>query len=339
MGNALTDRDERLEALRAWLLDRLGPAAGPPQAASVDASFRRYFRVATADGSRIAMDAPPEHEDTRPFVRIAGLLREAGLHAPEIVAEAPEKGFLLLEDLGDLTYLRALDDGADADALYHDAIDALVRWQAATRPQALPAYDDDMLRRELDLFPEWYVRRHLGHQPAATWQAAWETTCHTLLGALRSQPRVHVHRDFTPRNLMVAEPNPGIIDFQDAVEGPIMYDWVSLVRDAFVSWPAAVEDRWLLAYHERAVAAGLPIPRQPADLRRTLDLTAAQRHLKVIGIFARLCHRDGKRDYLPDIPRFLAYLDRETAPWPELTPLRSLLADLPAAEGRPNAAS
>lgn len=330
--------DDRLAALTAWLETEIGPGAGTPVVASADASFRRYFRVPTADGSVIAMDAPPEHEETEPFVRIAGLFRDAGLHAPEILAHDAGQGFVLLEDLGDRTYLQALERGdpdADPEQLYPAALDALVRLQGAAAPREeretpLPAYDETLLRRELDLFPDWYVRRHLGHVPTPAWQAAWEDTCHVLIGAMRQQPQVCVHRDFTPRNLMIAEPNPGIIDFQDAVIGPITYDWVSLVRDAFISWPVETEDRWLLAWRERALNAGLPLPSHPLDLRRAIDFTAAQRHLKVIGIFARLYHRDGKSGYLADVPRFFRYLEREIAPWPELAPLRGLLADLPA---------
>lgn len=337
----MTTDDERLEALRQWLTEQAGEPPRALEPASVDASFRRYFRVTTADGSAIAMDAPPEREDPAPFVRVAELVRAAGLHAPAVLARDMERGFLLLEDLGDCTYLDAVRRGdADSDALYHDAIAALVRWQAATRGDALPVYDADTLRRELDLFPDWYVRAHRGREPDAAWRADWDSACAVLIGAMTDQPAVYVHRDFTPRNLMVAEPNPGIIDFQDAVIGPLLYDWVSLVRDAFVSWPAATEARWLDAYRRRAVEAGLAVPSDPRDLQRAVDFTAAQRHLKVIGIFARLWHRDGKPGYLADAPRFFAYLERETRPWPELAPLRRILTALaPAAADGAGAAS
>ena len=321
--------DARLDQLTSWLAQQLGALPERPEPASADASFRRYFRVAGANGPVIAMDAPPEHENLEAFVQVAALLEEAALHAPRILAADHEQGFLLLEDLGSTTYLDAIAHH-DAERLYGDALDALVRWQASTRPDdTLPAYDETLLRRELDLFPDWYVRAHLGREPDAAWLAHWENTCRTLIDTILDQPVVRVHRDYTPRNLMVAEPNPGIIDFQDAVTGPITYDWVSLVRDAFTSWPPATEDRWLLQWHQRARAAGLPVPTQPADLRRDVDFMACQRHLKVIGIFARLFHRDGKPHYLVDIPRFFAYLERQVQPWPELAPLRTLLADLP----------
>lgn len=326
----MTHNDERLAQLRMWLTEHLDTEPGVPQTASADASFRRYFRIPTADGSVIAMDSPPEREDPTPFVRIAELLRAAGLHAPRILAQDLEQGFLLLEDLGDRTYLQAIsDDPQTADSLYDDALGALAQWQAATRADALNTYDRERLQEELELFPTWYVREHLGHEPDASWQADWTDTCNRLIAGMEAQPQVYVHRDYTPRNLMVAAPNPGIIDFQDAVIGPIAYDWVSLVRDAFVSWPVGTEERWLQRYRQHAIAAGVGVPSDPSDLRRAIDTTAAQRHLKVIGIFARLWHRDGKPGYLPDIPRFFTYLERESRPWPELAPLRRLLAALP----------
>lgn len=329
MDNCVSASDPRLDQLTTWLAGHLGPLPAPPRPASADASFRRYFRVDGPQGSVIAMDAPPEHEDLDAFVRIAGLLEAAGLHAPTILAEDRTQGFLLLEDLGTTTFLDALGHH-EADGLYGDALDALVRWQASTHPDdTLPDYDEALLRRELDLFPDWYVRAHLGHEPDAAWQAHWDNTCRTLLNTILDQPRVRVHRDFTPRNLMLTDPNPGIIDFQDAVSGPITYDWVSLVRDAFTSWPPATEERWLQQWQQRARAAGLPVPPQPLALRRDIDFMACQRHLKVIGIFARLCHRDGKPHYLEDVPRFFAYLERQVEPWPELAPLRTLLANLP----------
>lgn len=324
----MTQQDPRLEALTGWLEDRLGPLAEPPRPASTDASFRRYFRVAADGTTLIAMDAPPEHEDTASFIEVAALLEQAGLHAPRILARDTAAGFLLLEDLGDRTYLDAIAD-TDPEALYTDAIDALVRWQAASRADVLPVFDEDAIQRELDLFPQWYVRRHLGHEPDPAWQARWTTACRSLIDHMTAQARVFVHRDFTPRNLMLARPRPGIIDFQDAVLGPITYDWVSLVRDAFVSWPADIEQHWLGHYRRQALAAGLPLPPQLPDLQRAVDMTAAQRYLKVIGIFARLWHRDGKAGYVTDIPRFLDYLERETAGWAEMAPLRELLAALP----------
>jgi len=336
MGVAVSAADARLEALRAWLERRPDTAGACLEPASVDASFRRYFRIRPPAGpTLVAMDAPPEHEDTAAFVDIAARLRGAGLHAPRIVDHEPGAGFVLLEDLGTETYLHGLDAGRAAEPLYADAIDALVTLQANTSTADLPEFDGATLQRELDLFADWYVAGHLGLTPDSAWQAAWRETCQRLIGQLRGQPQVFVHRDFTPRNLMISAPNPGVIDFQDAVRGPITYDWVSLVRDAFVSWPEETEQRWLGAYGDAARAVGLPLPPRHADLRRAVDFAAAQRHLKVIGIFARLCHRDGKPAYLDDVPRFFGYLEREAAPWPELAPLRALLAGLPAAVETP----
>lgn len=321
--------DPRRAGLEAWL-GRVLPE--PPQrleVASADASFRRYFRVFHARGTAIAMDAPPEREPCDAFLAVADLLHGAGLHAPEILAADRSRGYLLLEDLGRETYLDMLTrPDADADALMDDAVDALVRWQAASREGVLPPYDRELLQRELDLFPEWYVRRHLGVLPDADWWQAWEAGCERLLAAALDQPRVWVHRDYMPRNLMPAVPNPGIIDFQDAVHGPVTYDLASLLRDAFIDWPPAREARWIRRYAAAARAAGvaLPDPLQPA-----LEHMAAQRHLKVLGIFARLHHRDGKPRYLREAPRFRAYLDRELAPYTELAPLRAAIAGLPEA--------
>lgn len=319
-------RDPRLAGLEAWLRDVLPAPPRRLETASADASFRRYFRVCHDRGTAIAMDAPPERESCDAFLAVGALLREAGLHAPAVLAADAGNGYLLLEDLGRETYLDVLD-GERAGALMDDAVDALVRWQAASRAGVLPPYDRALLQRELDLFPEWYVRVHLGVRPDREWREAWDAGCEALIGAALAQPRVWVHRDYMPRNLMPATPNPGVIDFQDAVEGPITYDLVSLLRDAFVDWPPAREARWVARYRAAARAAGLPVPE---PLLPALDRMGAQRHLKVLGIFARLCHRDGKPRYLAEAPRFLGYLARELAPYPELAPLRAALAALPA---------
>jgi aminoglycoside/choline kinase family phosphotransferase len=210
------------------------------------------------------------------------------------------------------------------------AVTALVRMQSETSAAGLPAYDADRLGAELDLFPRWYVRQHLGIEPESAWWRDWEVAREALIARALAQPRVFVHRDYMPRNLMVIDPSPGVIDFQDAVLGPITYDLASLLRDAFLSWPEADERRWIGAYEEAARAAGLPV-QDPERLRADLDTMAAQRHLKVLGIFARLCHRDGKPGYVEDAPRFLAYLARETGD-PELAPLRRVLAALPGSK-------
>lgn len=315
---------ERLESLQNWLSATLGNEEFELHPASSDASFRRYYRIRQAEGSLIVMDAPPEHEDNHAFLRVAGLMREAGLHVPQIHAAAPEQGFLLLEDLGRRSYLDVLDE-TNADALFADALTALVRWQQATRPGVLPPYDRKLLRRELELFPEWYVERHLGERL----QPAERLVLDELFGQLEDralgQPQVYVHRDFMPRNLMISTPNPGVIDFQDAVEGPLLYDVLSLFRDAFISWPAERVEIWLHRYHEQAQRAGLPVPHEYSELRVAFDWIGVQRHLKVIGIFARIRHRDGKPQYLEDVPRFLGYLRETGARYRAFTPLLKLL--------------
>lgn len=328
----MSEADPRLTELNAWIREVEPAVSGPPVPASVDASFRRYFRIPVAGGTRIVMDAPPGREPVAPFIHVAGLLRAAGLHAPEILAADEERGFLLLSDLGRETYLDALHNGsADPGTLYEAALDALVTWQVSTREDALPPYDEALLRRELDLFPDWYTEHLPQFRAGDRWRADWAATCDILVSSALEQPQVFVHRDYIPRNLMVSDPLPGIIDFQDAVIGPLTYDLVSLIRDAFVSWPEAREAELIEGYRQRARTAGLPIPDDAAALRRTFDRMAAQRHLKVLGIFARLRHRDGKANYLRDAPRFLAYLERETRDDPALAPLRRLLADLPEA--------
>jgi aminoglycoside/choline kinase family phosphotransferase len=317
--------DPRLAALTRWIA---GPLGGPPrtlQPASADASFRRYFRATLDDGrSFIAMDAPPEREDCRPFVHVARLLRAAGVHAPEVHAQDLEQGFLLLADLGTVTYLDALDEHS-APALMRDAIAALVRWQLATRAGELPPYDEALLRRELALFPEWYAGRHLGRRFDAAQGADWEALCDVLVKSALAQPAVYVHRDYMPRNLMVCDPNPGVLDFQDAVIGPITYDIASLTRDAFVSWEEERVLDWAARYWEAAKRARLPVDADFAEFWRTLEWMGLQRHLKVLGIFARLTYRDGKEKYLADTPRFVGYARAAARRYAALAPLARLL--------------
>lgn len=319
---------QRLELVHQWLA---GLFPGRPLTiapASADASFRRYFRVSFDDGSsRIVMDAPPEHEDCRPFVKVAGLLHGAGVHAPEILAQDLARGLLLLSDLGSTAYIDALNDG-NADALFRDALDALVKWQLASRPDALPPYDEALLRRELGLFPEWYVARHLGTPLATEQQAALEGVQATLLRNLLAQPCVFVHRDYMPRNLMVCEDNPGVLDFQDAVYGPISYDVISLFRDAFLSWEEERVIDWSVRYWEKARRAGLPVEDDFGDFYRNLEWMGLQRHLKVLGIFARLNYRDGKPKYLADTPRFVGYVRHVATRYAPLAPLARLLDEL-----------
>ncbi len=315
---------DRLEALDAWLGRTLGSRGFTREPASADASFRRYFRVASEGRTLVVMDAPPEREDCRPFVKVAGLMRAAGLHVPEIVAQDLAQGFLLLSDLGKRTYLQAFD-GTNEDRLFRDATRALVDWQAASREGELPPYDEALLRRELSLFPEWYVGRHLGVTLAPSEREALEEVFGRILARNLSEPRVFVHRDFMPRNLMVSEPNPGVLDFQDAVHGPISYDVASLWRDAFVSWE---EERVLdgtIRYWEAARARGLPVRADFADFWRDVEWMGLQRHLRVLGIFARIHHRDGKPGYVGDTPRFVAYVRHACARYGELRPLARLL--------------
>ena len=330
--------DERYENLMRWL-DRCLPEVfaardwGIPGAArlipaSSDASFRRYFRWEDGARSLIVMDAPPPQEDCRPFVKVAGLLGEAGVHVPEILAADLEQGFLLLPDLGRQTYLDVIHEG-NADALFEDALQALVAFQCLPVDGQLPAYDEALLRRELQLFPDWYLQRHLGVTLDGAALAAWQQTCDLLVASALAQPRVLVHRDYMPRNLMLSTPNPGVLDFQDAVYGPVTYDVTCLFKDAFLSWPQARVDAWLARYWTLASGAGIPLPASFAEFQRASDLMGAQRHLKVIGIFARICHRDGKPKYLADVPRFFAYLREVLARRPELAPLGELLASLP----------
>ncbi|MGE0557569.1 MAG: aminoglycoside phosphotransferase family protein [Burkholderiales bacterium] len=295
--------------------------------ASADASFRRYFRVTTGGETRIVMDAPPDREDCRPFIQVAQLMREAGLHVPEVLAADLQQGFLLLSDLGTTTYLQALTE-ANADALFGNAIDALVTWQRATRSGVLPPYDRMLLQREMDLFRDWYVGRHLGITLSENQAAALAGITALLADSALSQPAVYVHRDFMPRNLMLCEPNPGVLDFQDAVCGPIAYDVVSLFRDAFISWEEQRVLDWTVRYWERAKRAHLPVDADFGDFYRAFEWMGLQRHLKVLGIFARIRHRDGKPAYLEDAPRFLAYARAVCARYAPLAPLARLLDEL-----------
>ena len=318
----------RLHALDAWLRAALPGVEFALESASADASFRRYFRVVSGARTWIAMDAPPDREDCRPFVRIAAMLRAAGVNAPEVIAQDLAQGFLLLTDLGRETYLHVID-AHNADRLFADATAALVRWQLASREGELPDYDAKLLKRELDLFPQWYVGRHLGIELSAEERAALEDVFATILKSNLAQARVYVHRDFMPRNLMVSEPNPGVIDFQDAVYGPVGYDIASLTRDAFLTWEEERVIDWTIRYWERARKARLPVPSDFAEFWRDVEWMGLQRHLKVLGIFARIKHRDGKDGYVEDTPRFIAYVRHAAMRYGELAPLARLLERLP----------
>ena len=320
---AHTDDAERADARLAWARAASGDAALHLARASMDAGFRSYWRGDANGLSRIVMDSPPALEDVRPWLRIRDLLERGGVRVPHVLARDVESGFLLLEDLGGATWLQTLDT-LDADTLIDAAIAQLLRLQAITPPDDLPAFDAALLRRELALFDEWFLGRHLGVTLAGEERAGWDAVQAHLVGAMLAQPQVLVHRDFMLRNLMPVEGGVAVLDFQDAVRGPIAYDIACLLRDAFHSWPDAQADAWLARYHARARDAGLPVP-DHAQFVHDAALTGAQRHLKVMGIFARLHHRDGKPKYLADAPRFLAYLDAVVPTDPALAPLGALL--------------
>jgi hypothetical protein len=321
--------DVRRDALQAWLSRQLNGATFSLAPASEDASFRRYFRASLEDGrSFVAMDAPPGKEDCRPFVHVASLLRDAGVHAPQVHAQDLAQGFLLLSDLGTTTYLQALNESS-APRLFADATDALIRFQLATRAGELPPYDDALLRRELQLFPDWYIKLHLKKEFSADERSILQKTFDLLVKSALAQPAVYVHRDYIPRNLMVCEPNPGVLDFQDAVAGPITYDIVCLLRDAFISWPEERVLDWAVRYWEKANKAGLPVDADFGEFWRALEWMGLQRHLKVMGIFARLNYRDGKPKYLADTPRFLGYARPVVKRYRELAPLGRLLEAIP----------
>ncbi|MBD9441343.1 aminoglycoside phosphotransferase family protein [Pseudomonas sp. PDM04] len=335
----MPDQDVRLQHLKVWLDEQLaalfaeqGWGTVPPAtltAASSDASFRRYFRWEGAGRSFIVMDAPPPQENCKPFVDIAFLLAKSGINVPKIYAEDLERGFLLLNDLGNKTYLDVIDS-ENADGLFTDALQALTAFQQLPMVAPLPSYDVALLRRELELFPEWYVKRELGIEFDPAQQVLWDNVTELLIDSALAQPKVLVHRDYMPRNLMLSEPNPGVLDFQDAVYGPVTYDVTCLFKDAFLSWPEERVHGWLEGYWKQAIALGIPVQPDFDDFLRASDLMGVQRHLKVIGIFARICHRDGKPRYLADVPRFFAYIDAVIARRPELAELDVLLLSLRA---------
>jgi aminoglycoside/choline kinase family phosphotransferase len=323
---------DRLQALQDWAARQLGGDALDIAPASADASFRRYFRVSLNQGGAkgrdyIVMDAPPAHEDCRPFVAVARLFRDAGVHVPEVLAQDLDQGFLLLTDLGHTTYLSALNEST-ARELYLASNDALVRIQQASRPGVLPEYDRALLTRELMLFPEWYVAKHLGVAMGDPQKAILDTVFERLLANNLAQPQVYVHRDWHSRNLMVSDPNPGILDFQDAVYGPITYDLASIYRDAYIQWDEEMQLDWVIRYWEKARAARLPVRQDFGEFWRDFEWMGAQRHIKVLGIFARLYHRDGKDGYLKDMPLVMHYLRKVCERYDELKPLLFLLDGL-----------
>jgi len=321
--------DFRLVELERWLGAQFPSQTCTLAPASADASFRRYFRVTLADGtSFVAMDAPPEKEDCRPFVQVAALFAAAGAHVPAIHAQDLAAGFLLLEDLGAQTYLDGLQRGDDPKPLYAAATETLLRIQQSSRPGVLPEYDRALLERELMLFPDWYLARELRRELAPAEREVLSAAFEALLANNLAQARVFVHRDYHSRNLMLSDPAPGVLDFQDAVYGPITYDLVSLLRDAYVRRDEEAVIDGAARYWEKARKAGLPVRADFGEFYRDFEWMGAQRQLKVIGIFARLCHRDGKRRYLADIPLVRDYLLAACRRYRELAPLARLLEEL-----------
>ncbi|WP_136418876.1 phosphotransferase [Herbaspirillum sp. ST 5-3] len=326
-----TPADLRLIQLKEWLATVPDIKALPEsiRPASSDASFRRYFRADASDGATyIVMDAPPPQEDVRPFIHVAEVFGDAGVSVPKVLAQDIARGFLLLSDLGSTTYLNQLNHDT-AHKLYLDAIDALVLIQAQSKPDVLPEYDRALLHRELMLFPEWYVGKHLGVTMTDKQSEVLNKVFETLLANNLAQPQVYVHRDYHSRNLMVlGQGNPGILDFQDAVYGPITYDLVSLLRDAYIQWDEEMVLDWAIRYWERARRAGLPVNPDVDAFYRDFEFMGLQRHLKVLGIFARLYHRDGKDGYLKDLPLVMEYTRKAAGRYNALAPLIRLLDEL-----------
>ncbi len=318
--------DKRIEAMHAWLTSILGHSDYQLNIASGDASFRRYFRVQVGDESWIVMDAPPAREDCGPFIGISAALSKLGLHMPEVLQQDLEQGFLLLTDLGQQQYLQVLDQG-NVDRLYGDALAVLATLQAgAATHYDFPPYDDALLMTEMNLFRDWLLDRHLGIDLQQQHSDMLEQTFRFLSASAREQPQVPVHRDYHSRNLMYYPAhNPGILDFQDAVLGPVTYDLVSLLRDCYIAWPRERVEAWVSGYHELALQSGILREQNEAQFLRWFDLMGVQRHLKAAGIFARLCHRDHKPGYLQDIPRTVAYIIDVSSRYPELQDLHRFL--------------
>ena len=327
-------QDARFQQLQAWL-DSVLPNHSEPTPASSDASFRRYFRVFSGElanseeeQSFIVMDAPPAQEDCGPFIAVAETLKQAGVRAPRVLQQDLQQGFLLLDDLGDTTFLSALPQ-QDIDQAYRKAIDGLIAIQQAASDD-LPAYDAGLLLRELALFHDWYLGVHQQRLLSAGEQQAWDELCLRLIERALNQPRVFVHRDYHSRNLMWSDQQPlGVLDFQDAVQGPLSYDLVSLLRDCYAAWPQQQVQQWLLYYRDQAAGNGLALPDEEVFVK-DFDWMGLQRHLKAIGIFARLNHRDGKSNYLADVPRTMAYVADVAARYPEFALLQELAEEFRA---------
>lgn len=294
--------------------------------ASIDAGQRSYWRSAGQGRSRIVMDSPPGLEDVRPWLHWHGVLAAGGVRLPQVLARELQAGFLLLEDLGQPTLAHRLScDGSEAEAWIDAAIAQLLTLQAIVPPEGTGVFGQALLQRDADLFDQWFLRRHLGIELDGELSHGLQLVQRRLMDNALSQRTVLTHRDFMPRNLMPALPGPAVLDFQDCVVGPVAYDPVSLFKDAFLSWPLARVDGWLLHYHARALAAGVPVPRSPQVFLRDADWMGVQRHLKILGIFCRLHYRDGKSQYLADLPRFIGYLEQVLPRHRPLQPLQRLL--------------
>ena len=323
--------EDRAKARLAFARHHLPGRSLDIDVASVDASFRSYWRVSEGVANWIVMDAPPTQEDVRPWLDIDARLRAAGLHAPEVYSVDPEHGFVLMEDLGTRTYLPELNAGS-VDALYGDALDALLRMQRDVSANELPVFDATRTIPEMELMPEWFLRRHLGFAPSCDDWDVIEAAFRLIAAAADEQPRRFMHRDYHSRNLLIAERNnPAIIDFQGAMLGPVAYDLASLLRDCYIAWPIERVDAWVEGYRQRLVAEGL-IDVDGAHFRRWFDLIGLQRHIKVLGIFCRLNYRDGKPGYLADLPRVFDYVVGIARLYPDLTAFAVLLEQ--AAGGR-----
>ena len=322
---------ERLTQVKTWLQQVIPGEIYTLAPASSDASFRRYFRISLPNRSLIVMDAPPQQENCAPFVHVAQLFNAAGVHVPEILAQDLAQGFLLLSDLGADTYLSQLNNQT-ADALYGDANRALIQIQLASQPDQLPAYDAALLLREMRLFPDWYIAKHLQVQLSPSQTAVLENALQLILANVLAQPAVYVHRDYHARNLMVSDLNPGVLDFQDAVYGPVTYDLVSLYKDAYIAWDEERILDWTVRYWEAAKRAHLPVAEDFGAFYRDFEWMGMQRHIKVLGIFARLYHRDGKDGYLKDMPLVLDYLRKACERYRALGPFLELLDELHSRE-------
>jgi hypothetical protein len=333
---------ERAAQFQQWLA-RMAPAHGLEPAtlriASADASFRRYLRIAAQQGSRIIMDAPPDKEDSRPFVQVARLMRDAGLNAPQVLDWDEAHGFMLLTDLGTRTMIEVVDrDHADANRdLYMRAVDALLAWQLASQPGVLPPYDHALLARELQLFPDWYIAKHRAIAVEGPLKDTLDAMFALITQRNLASAAVYVHRDFMPRNLMIpgdaGESRLGVLDFQDAVYGPITYDIACLMRDAFLSWDEEFVLDITVRYWQKAMKAGLPVDPDFGEFYRAVEWMGLQRHLKVAGIFARLTLRDGKPKYLADTPRFIAYIRATASRYRELAPLLAVIDQIEGTSG------